>query len=143
MEYFWFNFSRLTKWGIEFLWTEPFYFVSGILLLNLIISLYLSKPWIQARWKPWYYNMLLVFLCFPALAFIGALGWVNNRVDEVNIVSQSAVTIINLSSFLLGIFFVYKMRGLRWLSISILLVNQWFLVGINWVTTMAITGVWV
>jgi len=114
-----------------------------VLLTNIILSFIFNQPFRKTKWQNWYFAILTQFLFFPAIAAVGAAGWVNFRVAEVNPLSMYSQLFLNILSFVIGIFFIIKMKGLRWFAISIFLFCQWMLIGINMMTTMAITGVWI
>ena len=143
MEYFWFNFWRLTKWSFEFLWVEWFLYVTLVLLANIFISLVLKQPFGSGKWRTFYWGIFSQFLFFPAIIIVGVLGWVDGRVVEVNPVSEYSQVLFNILSLGIGIFYVVKMKGMRWFASSIFFFCQWTLQGCNWMTTMAITGVWI
>ncbi len=44
-------------------------------------------------------------------------------------------------SIALGVFFIVKLKGLRWFSLSVFLTIQWLLQGMLFVATMAVTGI--
>jgi hypothetical protein len=142
MDDFWFNFGRLSKWSFEFLWVEGFIYVTILLLINILLAVVIKKPFESGKWRTLYWGILLQFLFYPAIVIVGVLGWVEGRALEINPVSEYSQVLFNLFSLGTGIFYVVKMKGLRWFALSVFLFCQWMLLGCNWVTSMAITGVW-
>ncbi|MGB7622123.1 MAG: hypothetical protein WBN92_07210 [Terriglobia bacterium] len=148
MSNLWLGFVTLSRWGIGFLFAEWFVYVTVPLLINLAVS----SAWTWTRrpqhWKHWYIAMFFPLVAYPVIAFVGATAWFSsvpvpplNR-PSPNVIAGWCVLILNVLSFAFGIFMICKMKGLRWLSISMFLMIQWMLQGINFTVSMPIGGVW-
>ena len=144
----WHNFAILFCWGLQFLWTWWFLCISIVLFLNLAIA----SAWTMSRrsvyWEHRYWVVFLPLLAYPAIAFAGAIAW-NTGVPvppldrpAPNAIAEWCVLILNIVSVGFGIILIFKMRHLRWFSVSVFLFIQWVLTGINFMVAMPIGGVW-
>ena len=138
----------LSKWGIGALWSEGFVIVTVPLLLNVLVSASWTTIRRREHWKSQYFVIFVPLLAFPAIAFIGAIAWRSGVPvpplfrPEPNVIAAWAVNILDIAAIVIGIVMIFKMKRLRWLSMSIFLFIQWMLQLIGFIVNMPIGGVW-
>ncbi len=146
---FWYRLLTLSKWGMQALWGEWFVYVTIPLLMNLVISAYWMMTRRQHSWRREYFIVFLPLLAYPAIAFVGAIAWESGipvppfNHPAPNVATSWSVLILNVASIIVGILMVFRMKSIRWFSVSISLSIQWILQGINLIVSMPIGGVWV
>lgn len=119
-------------------------------LLLLSACLIVSAVWqVAVHRRRWYWYYLLVFtqsfLVFAVLA-IAALYEVNWNPTlprpKVNPVADWSIDSCFFLSLALGSFWVYWMKGIRWLAFFLVISQELFLLSAMFIAGMAITGDW-
>lgn len=139
------TFWRYLTWSLEFLYTPPFCFVTLGILASLSASTFYQRRSAKEIWKRNCSLPIVQFLCFPATIAVAAAGYVDWQPPNYhgpNNWGLRAEDLLALISLTLGIFWVWKMKGLRWLATSLALLQLWFLAGANFIAGMALTGQW-
>jgi hypothetical protein len=148
MNNLWSEFVALLKWGITFLWGEWFVYVTIALLLNLVISVVWTTTHRSDLWRPRYTVIFLPLLAFPLIALIGAIAWSTGVPvpplgrPNLNVAASWCVVVLNILAIAVSLLMIFKMKGIRWLSLSVFLFIQWMLQGIDLIVAMPIGGVW-
>src|SRR5260221_14365517 len=122
-------------------------FITMTLLLILLLSVALSITRVKEVWKQSFFGVFSQFLFFPLIAAIGVIWWNDSGpAPPKNVppapIAEYLLLFFQLASLVIGGYFVYRMKRLRFLSISIFILNQWLLFHIGFVVGMAITSVW-
>ena len=141
----WNGFWWLFRQGLEFLYVWPMSLVTFALGANLVAALYHKWPFHPERWKKEYWLTFLSLLFIPVSSVIGIVGWVDLGMVPPPKPSAVLMWIDNgcfVASTMLGIFWIYRMKGLRWFALSIGLIQLWILMGVGFMTGMALTGHW-
>ena len=73
---------------------------------------------------------------------VGYLDWQPPNYHGPTNWGGRAEDLLGLLSLGLGIYWVSRMKGLRWYAISLTLLQLWFLAGANFIAGMALTGKW-
>ena len=141
----WRGFWRFFQWSLEFLFVWPMWLVTLALATNLGAALVRTWPFCHERWKNGYWLVFLTLLFIPiriAIAVVGAVdpnmvprpkpsalaAWANNGLD--------------VAFLLLGIYWIYRMKGLRWFAVAVMLMQLWLLSGAAFIAAMALSGDW-
>jgi hypothetical protein len=85
------------------------------------------------------------FVLQPATVAIGTVGWIDPAIvphPEPSMVLVWTNNGLFILSIVLGIFWIYRMKGLRWFAVAFALVQLWILFFAGFVAAMAITGDW-
>ena len=129
--------------SLGFLFIPETVWISVALVVHMLAALLVTAPFSARRWKPAYWRLLYNFLFFPAMFAIGvAFGNTTGQVRQVHGFLLFAFYISFFGPLALGSFWIYKLRGVRWFALSIVLLQQWLLVGAAFLTGMALTGDW-
>src|SRR5262249_12540024 len=139
------TFWRYLIGSLEFLFAPPFYFVTVGILASFLASAFIQRHKAKEIWRRNYSLLILQFLCLPATIAVAAAGYVDWRPPNYhgpNNWGLRGEDLLALISLTLGVCWVWKMRGLRWLAISVTLLKLWLLAGANFIAGMALTGQW-
>ena len=138
---FWWPFRQ----GLQFLYVWPMSLVTFALGANLVAALIHKWPFHPERWKKGYWLAFLSLLFIPATTVVGVVGWIDPGMvprPKPNAVLVWVDNGLFIAFILLGIFWVYRMKGLRWFALSIVLIQLWILMGVGFMTGMALSGDW-
>jgi len=150
---FLFGTSAPFSWpGFWWLFRQTFEFVYGLLfwvtlglVTNLLVAIIHDRPFRAERWKREYWLVFLSLFFIPATIAIGTVGWIDPALAPRPEPSTLLVWTNNglfIASIVLGIFWVYRMKGLRWFALAFALIQLWILFFAGFVAGMAITGDW-
>jgi len=120
-------------------------FVTLALAANLALALKHKWPFRDDRWKNEYWLAFVNLLFFPIIVAIGVVGAVNPSIVPRPKPSTALVWTDNgtvIVSVALCVFWVYRMKGLRWFAFAIELIQLWILMGAGFITGMALSGDW-
>lgn len=143
---FWPVFFLYLKYSFEGLHASPkMLFVTLILLGNLAASVVLKWPFRSSRWKKEYWLVFTNFLSIPAILAIAVI-W---AVDTSHVPRGPHIPVawtvngIFIISILFGIYSIYRMKNVRWLASSLVLIALWVLLWAGFIATMALSGDWI
>lgn len=129
--------------------TLDFLSFGRLLLVTLFLAGNLLAASIQAgfseKWKREYWLVFLNLLFIPVTIAIGDIGWINPGVApraKANALLLGVNEGLFIASIVLGIFWIYRMKGLRWLALAFALIQLWIMFFANGMAHMAITGDW-
>jgi hypothetical protein len=141
----WRGFWQLLLWSSEFLYVRPMLFVTLVLAANLILALVHKWPFNRDRWKKEYWFAFVSLLFVPITIAVGDVGAVDPSPMSHAQPSELLVWTNNgmfIGSSVLGIFWIYRMKGLRWFALAIQLIQLWILLGAGFIAGMALSGDW-
>jgi hypothetical protein len=118
------------------------------LVSGLVISASLQNPFRSGRWKRHYFLVFTHCLLFLAIVLVGALYRApfpdpTKPLPKENSVADWTLNILFVLSIILSIFWVYRMRGLRWLAFFVVAAQELFLLWALFVAGMSISGDWI
>ena len=141
----WTGFSRYLKWSLEFLFVWPLWLVTIALAANFGAALIRKWPFRHDRWSQTYWLIFVSLLFIPATIAIGVLGTIDPSMVPRPKPSTLAVWMSNgllAASLASGMYWVYRMKGLRWFALALTLLQLWILLGAGFITGMALSGDW-
>jgi hypothetical protein len=142
---FWLTFWTYLRWSLEFLYAPPFVYGTLLFGLSLIASVIRQRPFHKPIWKQTYAIVVLQFLFFPAvltLAVLGRVDWQQPHFPGPNYWALRAEDLIDFGSLILGGYWVWRMKGLRWFALSLVILQLWLLVAAGFIAAMSLTGTW-
>ena len=99
----------------------------------------------RVRWKKEYWFVFINLLFVPVVIAIGVLG----RIDPSPVSRPQPNTVLVWAnngffgiSLLLGIYWVYRMKGLRWFAVALMMLQLWIIFFAGFIAGMALTGDW-
>jgi hypothetical protein len=84
-------------------------------------------------------------LFIPTTIAIGEVGWIEPSVSPRPTPSMLFLWTNNclfIASAVLGIFWVYRMKGLRWFAFALALIQLWMMFWASFIAGMALSGDW-
>ena len=138
------QFRTYFLWSLEFPFLAEFRVPMLLLIGNLLAALAFSRKGLQNSWKRSHWLVFTNLLLFPAVVAAGAIfsAEPHAQAPKISRFGEWALDAILLLTVLVGTYCVYVMRGLRWLALSILLVEECLLFGAMFIAGMAISGDW-
>lgn len=133
------------RWSLEFLCVPPFVYGTVVLVVSLIASAIRQRPFNKPIWKQTYTIVILQFLFFPAVLAVAVLGrvdWQQPHFPGPNYWGLRAEDLFDLGSLILGIYWVWRMKGLRWFALSLAILQLWLLAAAGFIAAMSLTGTW-
>jgi hypothetical protein len=141
---FWQQFGVYSEWSLEALALPHLLALSIFCVLILVIECVRQKPLSNKQWHAYYWLVLTQLLFFPAIVAVGVLfpaaGTGPN--SQANATGNVLLDVLLYGSLLTGAFWVYRMKELRWLAASIVVLQQIVLVCAGFISTMSVTGDW-
>ncbi|MGH9735062.1 MAG: hypothetical protein ACRD8A_10800 [Candidatus Acidiferrales bacterium] len=116
-----------------------------VLVLNLAAAIAVRWPFQKERWRQEYWLAFASLLFIPATIAIGSAGWIDSTMKPRPAPSALLLWTNNgmlMACILLGIFWVYRMKRLRWFAVALALAEIWVLLWANLAAGMALTGGW-
>lgn len=141
----WKGFWWLFRPSLEGLYAWPMLLVTVALVANLAVALIHRWPFDRERWQRQYWLVFLSLLFIPITIAVGEAGWIDPSVSPRPTPSTLLLWTNNglfIASVVLGIFWVYRMKGLRWFALAVALIQLWMLFWAGFIAGMALTGDW-
>jgi len=137
---------RLAEWALEFVIVPPFCIAFLLAAISLGWAAIKQRPFKTRLWRKQYWLVLSHLIFFGAAIIIGVL-WANpmanptvrHRANPSAAVYLDVVAYCSLASC--G-FWVWRMRGIRWLAASLMTLAEVITWGAVFVAGMSITGDW-
>src|SRR5258705_3709597 len=136
MAFSWVGFWRYFQWSLEFLFVWPMWLLTLALIANLGTSLFQKWPFRQDRWMPEYWLLFVNFLFVPITVAIGVIGAIDPAEmprPKPNLLAVWSSNGLFFASFVLGIYWMHRMKGLRWFALAVLLLQLWVLLGAGFI----------
>ena len=146
---FWQTFRIYFTYSLEFLIIPENVGVTISLVVNLLASILYSWHSRKQNWHARHSWAFAQFLFLPVLLAIAVVGTYTDPMNRT--VARPApevwvlwtVDALMIGALILGLYFAYRMRGLRWFAVSLLLIQVWLMRGAHLVASMAINGDWI
>lgn len=146
--HFWQAFQTFFVWGIE-AWVIPSpALVVGLLSLSIIIAVYsFRRRHIRALWHPAYWLVFTQLLFYPliigvAAGFQGVLRGPDQN-PHANPTGDHLLNVLLYTSLATACFWIYLMKGLRWLALGLVVFEETILYGALFIAGMAVSGDWI
>jgi hypothetical protein len=126
----WKGFWWLFRQSLEGLYVWPLLLATLALVANLAVALIHRWPFDGERWQRQYWLVFLSLLFIPITIAVGEVGWIDPSVSPRPTPSTLLLWTNNglfIASVVLGIFWVYRMKGLRWFALAFALIQLWML----------------
>jgi hypothetical protein len=76
------------------------------------------------------------------IAVLGRVDWQQNPFPGPNYWALRAEDLIDFASLILGGYWVWRMKGLRWFALSLVILQLWPLAAAGFIAAMSLTGTW-
>lgn len=146
---FWQTYRLYFTYSVEFLIIPEYVAVTISLLANLLASIFYSWRFRRENWQARYSWGFAQFLFLPILLAVAVVGTYTGPMDRT--IARPApetwalwtVNGLEIGALTLGLYFVYRLRGLRWFAVALLLIQVWLMLVAHLVASMAIKGEWI
>jgi hypothetical protein len=141
----WHAFWWLFRESLDFLFVGPMWAVTLALVANLGAALMRTWHFRHDRWKKEYWLVFVSLSFIPVTIAIGVVGWIDPNLmprPKPNMLAIWANNGLFIASLLFGIYWIYRMKGLRWLALAAMLIQLWLLFGAGFLAGMALSGDW-
>ena len=142
--YFWQDFHRLLLWSLECFTLLPVLLMSVACVLSVVFAFIRQQPFRSGLWRSSHWLVFTQLLFFPALITVGVLfpavnSWHNPKENAMGRRLLDGLLYLSLAT---GGFWLWRMRGLRWLSASLLLLQEVVLLTAGFIAGMSVSGDW-
>ena len=145
-DHFWSQFRWLFFEGFGIVALPKIRILFILLIVGLFVSLTWQKPFKRGLWKRSYSLVFAQILFYPAIIAIGVLyrvgGNPTQRPPNMNPLAVWTLDVLFGLSLLSALFWVCRMRGLRWFAFCMVFLQQILLFGALFVAEMSMTGDW-
>jgi len=144
---FWTTFQRFFIWGIE-AWALPPFLVVGLISLgSILVALLVRNRETRTHWQLSYWFVFTQLLFFPLVIAVGT-GFQGelrgpNHTNHTNSLGAHLLDALFVASLITACFWVYRMKGLRWLAIGLVVLQEALLFGAFFIAGMAVSGDWI
>lgn len=139
----WEQFFWLCKIAAEFLLFPPFLIAAALLGASTAAACIKQRPFQSGRWRPSYWWVFSQLLFYPAVLGVAVLGGMTfTPRPEPNHLASQYTDILSWLSLGLAAFWVWRMKGLRWLAFSLVALQELLLFFAFITADMAISGRW-
>ena len=141
----WTGFWRLFRWSLDFLFVGPMWLLTLALVANLGAALIRTWHLRHRQWNKEYWLVFAGLLFVPLTIAIGVVGWIDPSVvprPKPNAVAVWANNGLDIAFLLFGIYWIYRMKGLRWFAVAVMLMQLWLLFCAGFFAGMALSGDW-
>jgi hypothetical protein len=138
------DFQRLFLWSLQFLVVPPVLVMTGICIVGVVVAFARQQPFRTRLWRPSYWLIFTQLLFFPAIVAVGVLfPAVSGRPHlQGNVMGERLLDGLFYISLVTSGLWLWRMKGLRWLSASLLVLQQVMLIGAGLVAGMSVSGDW-
>lgn len=142
---FWSRFQIYFVWGLE-AWMLPQVLIVGLALLVSVVAALLAQPQIKTRWRRSHWLVFTQLLFYPLIVAVGAAFPAGTSVAPGGAHSvplgERLLDMLTFAPLITGSYWVHRMRGLRWLAGSLVLLQEVVLYGALFVAGMSLSGDW-
>jgi hypothetical protein len=141
---FWQQFGVYSVWSLQALTLPHVLVILIFCLVILVVECVRHKLLRSELWRGHYWLVLTQLLFFPAIIGVGVLypsasTWPN---PQPNAVGNLWLDVLFWGSLLMGAFWIYRMKGLRWFAAGLVGLQQVVLAGAGFIAGMSVTGQW-
>jgi hypothetical protein len=118
--------------------------MTGVCIVGVVVAVVRQQLFRTHLWRPWYWLIFTQLLFFPAMVAVGVLfPAVSGRPHpQGNVIGERLLDGLFYSSLATSGLWLWRMKGLRWLPASLLVLQQVMLIGAGLVAGMSVSGDW-
>jgi len=119
--------------------------VEAICAVSAIWAFLRHRPFQRGTWRSSYWLIFTQLFFFPATVAVGALFpavGVRPYAQE-NLMGKRLLDVLFYLSLVTAAIWLYRMKGLRWLSASLLALQEVLLIGAGFIAGMSVSGDWI
>jgi hypothetical protein len=143
---FWTKFQTQFAWGLDFWRIPPLLIVATICMLGVVVCLFRPSH-VHANWRRSYWLVLTQLLFYPLAIAIGCAfqAKIHPPTEPLNPNrhGEHLLDALTITSLVTAAFWVYYMKGLRWLAVSLVILQETVIWGALFVAGMSVSGDWI
>jgi hypothetical protein len=143
---FWIEFRTQFAWGLDF-WRIPPLMILAILSLLSVTACLFRPSHVHANWKRSYWLVSTQLLFYPLAIAIGSAfqARIHPPTEPLNPnrLGERLLDALTITSLVTAAFWVYYMKGLRWLAVSLVILQETVIWGALFVAGMSVSGDWI
>jgi hypothetical protein len=138
------GFQALFHTSLRVLTIPPVMLLEAICVVSVVSAFVRQQPFRSGKWRSSYWLIFTQLLFFPAIVAVGVLfPAVSLRpYPKENPTGHWLLDGLFYLSLATSAFWLYRMKGLRWLSLSLLALQQVILFGAGFIVGMSVSGDW-
>jgi hypothetical protein len=138
------DFQGLLLTSLRFFALPPVLLVTGVCIVSVVLAFVRQQPFRTGLWRSSYWLIFTQLLFFPAIVAVGALFQAVSGppYPKQNLMGERLLDGLFYVSFATSAFWLWRMKGLRWLSASLLALQQIVLVAAGFIAGMSVSGDW-
>ena len=137
------DFQRLFRWSLEVFALPPLLLMTGACIVGVIFAFLRQQPFRRRLWQTSYWLIFTQLLFFPAMVAVGVLFPAATGPHHTeNVMGGRLLDGLFYFSLAMSAFWLWRMKGLRWFSASLLFLQQVILLGAGFVAGMSVSGDW-
>jgi hypothetical protein len=142
---FWSRFQLYFLWGLEAWMLPPLLIIGLASLTSLVLSLRSHE--VRKRWRTSYWFVLTQLVFFPLAIAVGASFPASSTSPleprRPNLLGEHILDALTLLSLGMALFWIYRMKGLRWLATSLVILEEVLVWGALFIAGMSVSGDWI
>ena len=111
-------------------------------MISLTLSYLKQRPLQNPSWTKSAWLVLTQLLFFPLAVLVGVLYHGDATTRSPNPIGVAALDYVDYLSLGMAVFWVYRMKGLRWFTLSLVATIEVILFAVSFVCGMATSGDW-
>jgi hypothetical protein len=143
---FWVEFRTQFVWGLDFWRIPPLLIVATICVLGVVVCLF-RPSYIRASWRRSYWLVWTQLLFYPLAVAVGAAfqAKIHPPTEPLNPnrLGEHLLDALTIASLVTAAFWVCYMKGLRWLAVSLVILQETVICGALFVAGMSVSGDWI
>ena len=134
-----------SQWSLEALLLPPTLIATIVLTGSLVAAFPSQKPSHDGLWRHHYWVVFSQLIFFPVVIVIGVLFRVVDPGPpyHANVMGERLLDLCFLLSLATGCFWIYRMKRLRWLAASLVLLQEIPLLCAAFIAGMSVSGDWI
>jgi hypothetical protein len=119
--------------------------VEAVSAASAILAFLRRQPFQRGKWRSTHWLIFTQLLFFPAIVAVGALfpAASGRPYPKENLTGKWLLDALFYLSLITAAIWLYRMKGLRWLTASLLMLQQAFLIGAGFIAGMSVSGDWI
>jgi hypothetical protein len=138
------SFQKLFLWSLEFLLVPPVLAAIGICTVGVVVAYTQQQPLHRQRWRTWHWLIFTQLLFFPAMVAVGVFFPAPSGPyhSPGNATGERLLDALFYLSLATSALWCWRLKGMRWLATSLLVLQQIILSAAGLVAGMSVSGEW-
>jgi hypothetical protein len=143
----WQYFQWLFSEGLEVVRLPVIGWACSLAAVCLVVLFLWQKQYRKGLWRHYYLLALTQLLFYPAVITVGVcfrnMNYPGSAMPRTEATGLWTIQILFFASLAEGLFWIFRMKGLRWYVLCCVAILQLLLWGAAFVAEMSVTGDWI